>query len=101
MAPVAGRGRGGSTAARRGSWAAARLGTSASPCASADPGFGLEENEVVNDRTGLVMGSGGPPTRAIVEAADAARTKGPRRVGPFAGAKGDVLDQLGDAGDRL
>ncbi|MGD9738848.1 MAG: beta-ketoacyl-ACP synthase I [Bauldia sp.] len=45
---------------------------------------GLEDNEVVNDRTGLVMGSGGPSTRAIVEAADAARTKGPRRVGPFA-----------------
>src|SRR5215207_7088746 len=44
---------------------------------------GLEDNEVVNDRTGLVMGSGGPSTRAIVEAADNARNKGPRRVGPF------------------
>jgi 3-oxoacyl-[acyl-carrier-protein] synthase-1 len=30
------------------------------------------------------MGSGGPSTRAIVEAADTARTKGPKRVGPFA-----------------
>jgi 3-oxoacyl-[acyl-carrier-protein] synthase I len=30
------------------------------------------------------MGSGGPSTRAIVEAADVARSKGPKRVGPFA-----------------
>ncbi|MCC7345869.1 MAG: beta-ketoacyl-ACP synthase I, partial [Variibacter sp.] len=45
---------------------------------------GLEEHEVSNDRTGIIMGSGGPSTRAIVEAADTARTKGPKRVGPFA-----------------
>jgi 3-oxoacyl-[acyl-carrier-protein] synthase-1 len=34
--------------------------------------------------TGIIMGSGGPSTRAIVEAADTARTKSPKRVGPFA-----------------
>ena len=45
---------------------------------------GLEEAEVSNERTGIVMGSGGPSCRAIIEAADTARTKGPRRVGPFA-----------------
>jgi 3-oxoacyl-[acyl-carrier-protein] synthase I len=45
---------------------------------------GLEEHEVSNERTGIVMGSGGPSTRAIVEAADTARSKGPKRVGPFA-----------------
>jgi len=45
---------------------------------------GLEESEISNERTGLVMGSGGPSTRAIVEAADIARSKGPKRVGPFA-----------------
>jgi 3-oxoacyl-[acyl-carrier-protein] synthase-1 len=45
---------------------------------------GLEENEVSNEMTGIIMGSGGPSTRAIVEAADVARTKGPKRVGPFA-----------------
>jgi 3-oxoacyl-[acyl-carrier-protein] synthase-1 len=45
---------------------------------------GLEESEISNERTGMVMGSGGPSTRAIVEAADTARTKGPKRVGPFA-----------------
>jgi len=48
---------------------------------------GLDEKEAVNERTGLIMGSGGPSTRAIIVAADAARTepvKGPKKVGPFA-----------------
>src|ERR1700752_595286 len=45
---------------------------------------GLEESEISNERTGMVMGSGGPSTRAIVEAADTARSKGPKRIGPFA-----------------
>jgi 3-oxoacyl-[acyl-carrier-protein] synthase I len=45
---------------------------------------GLEDGEVSNERTGIIMGSGGPSTRAIVEAADTARNKGPKRVGPFA-----------------
>lgn len=45
---------------------------------------GLEPHEVSNDRTGIIMGSGGPSCRAIIEAADTARAKGPKRVGPFA-----------------
>jgi 3-oxoacyl-[acyl-carrier-protein] synthase I len=45
---------------------------------------GLEEAEISNERTGIVMGSGGPSCRAIIEAADTARNKGPKRVGPFA-----------------
>jgi 3-oxoacyl-[acyl-carrier-protein] synthase-1 len=45
---------------------------------------GLEANEVSHERTGIIMGSGGPSTRAIVEAADVTRSKGPKRVGPFA-----------------
>ena len=45
---------------------------------------GLEPHEVSNERTGLVMGSGGPSTRTIVEAADITRDKGPKRIGPFA-----------------
>src|SRR5262252_1953510 len=45
---------------------------------------GLEQDEISNERTGIIMGSGGPSTRAIVEAADTARGKGPKRVGPFA-----------------
>ena len=45
---------------------------------------GLEASEISHERTGLIMGSGGPSTHTIVEAADIAREKGPRRVGPFA-----------------
>jgi 3-oxoacyl-[acyl-carrier-protein] synthase-1 len=45
---------------------------------------GLEENEVSNERTGIIMGSGGTSTRTIVEAAEIAKTKGPKRIGPFA-----------------
>jgi 3-oxoacyl-[acyl-carrier-protein] synthase I len=45
---------------------------------------GLEESQISNEMTGIVMGSGGPSTRAIVEAAETARAKGPKRVGPFA-----------------
>ncbi len=44
---------------------------------------GLAPDEISNERTGLVMGSGGPSTRAIVETADITRNKGPKRVGPF------------------
>jgi 3-oxoacyl-[acyl-carrier-protein] synthase-1 len=44
---------------------------------------GLEEKDVVNERTGIIMGSGGPSTRAIVAAADTAREKDPKKVGPF------------------
>ncbi|WP_422032905.1 beta-ketoacyl-ACP synthase I [Reyranella sp.] len=44
---------------------------------------GLSEAEVSNDRTGLVAGSGGPTTGAIVQAALTAKEKGPKRVGPF------------------
>lgn len=45
---------------------------------------GLEDGEVSNERSGIVMGSGGPSTRAQVLAADTAREKGAKRVGPFA-----------------
>src|SRR4051812_7724634 len=45
---------------------------------------GLEPADVSNDRTGIIMGSGGPSTRTVVEAADTARAKGPKRIGPFA-----------------
>jgi len=44
---------------------------------------GLQENEVVHERTGIVMGSGGPSTRAIVAAADTTRERDPRKIGPF------------------
>ena len=44
---------------------------------------GLEEKDVINERTGIIMGAGGPSTRAIVAAADVTREKDPRKVGPF------------------
>jgi 3-oxoacyl-[acyl-carrier-protein] synthase-1 len=44
---------------------------------------GLTEAEVSHERSGIVMGSGGPSTSNQVEAADLARSKGPRRVGPY------------------
>ncbi|CDO59872.1 3-oxoacyl-[acyl-carrier-protein] synthase, KASI (EC 2.3.1.41) [Candidatus Phaeomarinobacter ectocarpi] len=43
---------------------------------------GLEENEISNERTGAILGSGGPSTKAIVAAADITREKGPRKIGP-------------------
>ena len=47
---------------------------------------GLPPELVSNERTGLIAGSGGPSTKAIVAAADVTREpgKGPKRVGPFA-----------------
>ncbi|MCB1682810.1 MAG: beta-ketoacyl-ACP synthase I [Alphaproteobacteria bacterium] len=45
---------------------------------------GLELGDVSHPRTGIVMGSGGPSTKSQVAAADIAREKGPKRVGPFA-----------------
>ena len=45
---------------------------------------GLSEDLVSNERTGIIVGSGGPSTRSQVAAADITREKGPKRVGPFA-----------------
>ena len=44
---------------------------------------GMEKSDVSNVRTALIMGSGGPSTSAQVLAADNAREKGPKKVGPF------------------
>ena len=45
---------------------------------------GLEAKDVVNERTGIIMGSGGPSTVAIVAAADTTRAnKNPKKIGPF------------------
>ena len=46
---------------------------------------GLEESDVVNPRTGIIMGSGGPSTKTIVEAAQKTIDTGsPKRIGPTA-----------------
>lgn len=44
---------------------------------------GLEQSDIVNERSGIIVGAGGPSTRAIVWAADTARQKDPKKVGPF------------------
>lgn len=49
---------------------------------------GLEESEVSNIRTGLIVGSGGPSTQNIVQAADILREKGVKRVGPYMVTRG-------------
>ncbi|WP_026757871.1 beta-ketoacyl-ACP synthase I [Sediminimonas qiaohouensis] len=46
---------------------------------------GLEEADIVNPRTGLVAGSGGPSTSAMLAAHQTVLEKGgPKRIGPFA-----------------
>ncbi len=45
---------------------------------------GLEDSEISHERTGLIVGEGGPSTRTIIEAAGITRDKGPKRIGPFA-----------------
>ena len=46
---------------------------------------GLAEGEFTNDRTGIIMGSGGPSTRTIVDAAEITeKNNSPKRIGPFA-----------------
>ena len=45
---------------------------------------GLEEGDIINPRTGIIMGSGGPSTKIIVEAALTTMDRGPKRIGPTA-----------------
>ena len=44
---------------------------------------GLTEEEIRDERTGIIMGSGGPSTSTIVRAAAVAREKEPKKIGPF------------------
>ena len=46
---------------------------------------GLDDSDVSNERTGIIMGSGGPSTKTIVEAAETTvKNTSPKRIGPFA-----------------
>ncbi len=45
---------------------------------------GLSPADIGHEKTGLIVGAGGPSTRTIVQAAETTRAKGPKRVGPFA-----------------
>ena len=62
---------------------------------------GLSPEEVSNVRTGIIMGSGGPSARTIVEAADITRSKGPEAGRTVRGAEGDVVDGVGHARDLV
>ena len=44
---------------------------------------GLSEGDISNERTGIIMGSGGPSVKNLIEAADTTRERGPKKVGPF------------------
>lgn len=44
---------------------------------------GLEQKDISNERTGLIMGSGGPSTKNLMQAHDIARQGSPKRVGPY------------------
>ena len=44
---------------------------------------GLSSNEISNDLTGMVMGSGGPSIENVILAADKTREKNPKKMGPF------------------
>ena len=44
---------------------------------------GLSEDQVSNERTGIIMGSGGASSENLVESADILREKGVKRVGPY------------------
>ncbi len=62
---------------------------------------GLEPSDVSNVRTGIIMGSGGPSARTIVESADITRTKGPEAGRSVCGAESDVVDGVGHACDLV
>ena len=44
---------------------------------------GLKDNEISNENTGMVMGSGGPSIENVILAADKTREKNPKKMGPF------------------
>jgi 3-oxoacyl-[acyl-carrier-protein] synthase-1 len=44
---------------------------------------GLSDEQVSNERTGIIMGSGGASSQNLVESADILREKGVKRVGPY------------------
>ena len=58
---------------------------------------GLEQSDISNPRTGIIMGSGRPSTRVVVEAADITRNQRPQARRPVRCAQGHVVDRIGDA----
>ena len=44
---------------------------------------GLEEKDISNEKTGIIMGSGGPSIKNVVFAVDTVRKSAPKRMGPY------------------
>ena len=44
---------------------------------------GLEEKEISNEQTGIIMGSGGPSIKNVYFAVDTIRKSAPKRMGPY------------------
>lgn len=44
---------------------------------------GLEEKDISNELTGIIMGSGGPSVKNVVHAIDSTRESSPKKMGPF------------------
>ena len=44
---------------------------------------GLEDKDISNETTGIIMGSGGPSVKNVVHAVDSTREVGPKKMGPF------------------
>ena len=51
---------------------------------------GLEEKEVSNNLSGMIMGSGGPSIKNVILAADKTREKNPKKNGSFCSSKNYV-----------
>jgi len=44
---------------------------------------GLEEKDISNEKTGIIMGSGGPSIKNVVYAVDITRKSAPKKMGPY------------------
>ena len=44
---------------------------------------GLEENEISNEMTGIIVGSGGPSTQNLFKSSETGKSFGSKKVGPF------------------
>ena len=62
---------------------------------------GLEPGQVSHERTGMIMGSGGPVDQEPGARLRHRPREGRAPGGPVHGAAGDVLDQFGDPGDAV
>ena len=63
---------------------------------------GLEESDITNERTGIIMGSGGPSTQTVVQAADIYPQKRVAKAHrAIRGSKGDVFHRVCNAGNLV